>query len=147
MSSLTIQLHSPCLLMLLEYAASNKLDLPLIPGDRNVWSYSENLKKKVCRRRNRREGRLYRSFSRLMEDGGEWKRKQGLVSDLNEKFLGEMRASAAGSDSNTLSPAAPPLWEIYQRRKWPWLLFLVWFEAWGDSASWEGSTFSVQTCN
>lgn len=31
MSSLTIQLQPPCILMLSEYAASNKLDLPLIP--------------------------------------------------------------------------------------------------------------------
>lgn len=32
MSSLTIQLQPPCILMLLEYAAGNKLDLLLIPG-------------------------------------------------------------------------------------------------------------------
>lgn len=104
-------------------------------GSRNVWRYSENLK---LGRQTARQ-----APSEWMEELGVGGRKSRLVSDLKGKLLREMGVWAVGADSNTLSPASP-LWEIYQWRKQPWLLFLVRFEAWGDTSLWEGSTFNAQ---
>lgn len=83
MSSLTIQLQHPCILMLLEYAASNKLDLLLIPRGIEIC---EGIGR-ILRRKWAGRQALAIGWSK----GG----MEGKGSDPNEKILRERGVWAA----------------------------------------------------
>lgn len=103
-------------------------------GNRNVWSYTENLEQKVCTQSVCQAG----SVAAWLKGGGAGKTRARIRPEWETPLRDENLSCWSRLHS------APPLPEIYQQRKWHLLLFsgLIW--SLRDLAPREGSVFPVQ---
>lgn len=143
MSFLTIQLQTPCILMLLEYAASNKLDLLLIPGgDRKCvklyWEFKEESLYTVGQ-----EGSIMALAAGWRGGGGDVREgKKEMRIGIQPEWEALQRDGSL-IRWNWLSPA-PPLWDLSAEEAASASLSLHWFEAWGTQPCGKESAFTAQ---